>query len=127
MKFPLRCLFIASTFLSIVGCGKNEEAAAFKGPVTVAQAATVLDLSTFPLVEGSKPVWPRGVASLSYEGPGDVKSAFEFQRKKLISLGWKELPNGSITAQAASGMFSRKGFVLSVSVFPHSAGTMSIF
>ena len=34
------------------------------------------DLSTFPLIEGAKPVWPRGVASLSYEGPGDVTSAF---------------------------------------------------
>ena len=95
--------------------------------MTVEQAATVLDLSTFPLVEGSKPNWPRGVASLSYQGPGDVKSAFEFQRKKFDSLGWKELPNSSITQQSASGMFSKKGFLVSVSVFPRTPGTMSIF
>jgi hypothetical protein len=119
---------VASLFaIALGGCGKNEEAPAFKGPVTVEQAATVLDLSTFPLVEGSKPNWPRGVASLSYQGPGDVKSAFEFQRKKLLSFGWKELPNGSVTQQSASGMFSKKGFLVSVSVFPRSPGTMSIF
>jgi hypothetical protein len=113
--------------VGLSGCGKNEEAPAFKGPVTVEQAASVLDLSTFPLIDGAKPPWPRGVASLSYEAPGDVKSVFEFQRKKLAEQGWKELPNSSRTEQAASAMFARKGFVVSVSVFPHEAKTMSIF
>src|SRR5262249_9346420 len=47
-----------------------------------------------------------------------MKSVFEFQRKKLLSLGFKELPNSSITDQAASAMFGKKGFVVSVSVFP---------
>jgi hypothetical protein len=127
MKSTVRWLFVGFALISMAGCGKNEEAPAFKGPVTVEQAATVLDLSTFPLVEGSKPNWPRGVASLSYEGPGDVKSAFEFQRKQLLSRGWKELPNSSVTQQSASAMFSQKGFLVSVSVFPRNPGTMSIF
>jgi len=58
------------------------------------------------------------VASFSCEAPGDVKSVFEFQRTKLLSLGFKELPNSSITDEAASAMFGKKGFVVSVSVFP---------
>lgn len=121
-------LALAPLILEILsGCGKFEEAPAFKGPVTVEQAATVLDLSHFPLVERSKPVWPRGVASLSYEGPGDVKSAFEFQRKNLLERGWKELSNSSISAQGASAMFTRKGFLVSVAVFPRAVGRMSIF
>ena len=37
-------------------------------------------------------------------------------RKKLD--GWKELPNTSVTSQGASGMFSRAGFVVSISAFP---------
>jgi hypothetical protein len=124
LRFLLGCALIW-----IVGsCGKNEEQAAFKGPVTVEQAASVLDLSKFPLVDGAKPPWPLGVASLSYQAPGDVKSVFEFQRKKFLALGWKELPNSSLTEQAASAMFARKGFVVSVSVYPRGEPkTMSIF
>src|SRR6266404_7428294 len=127
MRLSLRCLLSSCALLWIAGCGKKEEAPAFKDPVTVEQAATVLDLSKFPLVDGAKTSWPRGVASLSYEGPGDVKPAFEFQRKKLSELGWRELPNSSVNEQAASAMFSKKGFLVSVSVFPRTPGTMSIF
>jgi hypothetical protein len=96
MKTPTHVLVAFAVSLVIAGCGKKEEAPAFKDPLTVEQAATALDLSKFLLVDGAKPVWPRGVASLSYEGPGDVKSVFEFQRGKLAELGWKELPNSSM-------------------------------
>jgi Trp operon repressor len=127
MKPALGWLLVGSGLLWIAGCGKDEEAPAFKGPVTVEQAASVLDLSKFPLMDGAKPPWPRGVASLSYEAPGDVTSVFEFQRKKLAAQGWKELPNSSLTEQAASAMFAHKGFVVSVSIFPREPKTMSIF
>jgi hypothetical protein len=112
--------------VSLSGCGKSDEQSAFKGPVTAEQAATVLDLSTFPLIDGAKPPWPRCVASLSYEAPGDVKTAFEFNRKKLVALGWTELANSSVTAQAASAAFAHKGFVVSVAVFPRESNTMTI-
>ena len=69
--------------MGLLECGKKEEEA-FKGPVTVEQAASVLDLSTLAVVNGSKPPWPRGIASLSYEAPGDVKSVFEFHRKEFL-------------------------------------------
>jgi len=111
-------LLFGALVIEISGCGKGgDDATAFKTPATVEQAATILDLSTFPVMDGAKRSAPR-VASFSCEAPGDVKSVFEFQRKKLLSLGFKELPNSSITDQAASAMFENKGFVVSVSVFP---------
>jgi hypothetical protein len=109
-----------ATAIGLGGCGKATEESAFKGPATPAQAATILDLSTFPVMEGV-PVTgaSKGVASLAYQAPaGDVKSVFEFQRKNFVSLGWKELPNSSVTAEAASAMFAKKGFVVSVSAYP---------
>lgn len=121
-----RCALVGFA-LVLASCGRNSEESAFKTPVTVEQAATVLDLSKFPIVEGAKPPWPRGVASLSYEAPGNVKTVFEFQRKNILSLGSKELPNSSVTAQAASAMFLKKGFLISVSVFPHETNRISIF
>jgi hypothetical protein len=115
----MRTCLLGCVLVCISGCGPKNTGESIKGPATVEQAARTLDLSTFPLIDGAKPPWPRGVASLSYAAPGDVKTAFEFHRKKLAAQGWKELPNSSVTAQAASGMFSRNGFIVSVSAYPN--------
>ena len=115
----MRTCLLGCVLVCISGCGPKNTGESIKGPATVEQAARILDLSTFPLIDGAKPPWPRGVASLSYAAPGDVKTAFEFHRKKLAAQGWKELPNSSVTAQAASGMFSRNGFIVSVSAYPN--------
>jgi len=115
----LLSLLLACALVSLSGCGPKNAGESIKGPATPEQAASILDLSTFPLIDGAKPPWPRGVASLSYAAPGEVKKAYEFHRKKLTGQGWKELPNSSVTAQAASGMFSRSGFVVSVSAYPN--------
>jgi hypothetical protein len=105
----------------ISGCGPKNKVAdePVQEPATVEQAARTLDLSTFALMDGAKPPWPRRVASLSYAVTGDVKTAFEFHRKKLAAQGWKELPNTSVTAQSASGTFSHNGFVVSLTVYPN--------
>ena len=91
-------------------------------PATVAQAAQVLDLSTFPLMDGAKPEHSRQVANLTYAATGNVKAGFEFHRKKLTDQGWKELPNSSVTDQSASAMFARNGFIVSLSVFSSGKG-----
>ena len=96
----------------------TSSADAIKTPATVEQAARILDLSTFPLPNGAKPPGSRQMANLSYVTTGDVKTAFEFNRKALLAQGWKELPNSSVTDQSASAIFSRSGFVLSISVSP---------
>ncbi len=113
----LGCLF---------GCGSKKGSAeettagdAIKTPATVEQAAQVLDLSTFPLMNGAKPPESRQVADLFYVATGDVKTGFEFNRKALVGQGWKELPNSSVTEQSASAMFSHNGFVVSLSVSLH--------
>jgi hypothetical protein len=91
----------------LFGCGAKNQAAddttsadAIKTPATVEQAAKVLDLSTFPLMDGAKPLESPQVANLFYLATGDVKTAFEFNRKALVAQGWKELPNSSVTDQS---------------------------
>jgi hypothetical protein len=117
--------FLVCALGCLFGCGQKNGAQddttsgnAIKTPATVEQAAHVLDLSTFPLVAGATRPGPRHVANLSYLATGDVKTAFEFNRKALVAQGWKELPNSSVTEQSASAMFSRDGFVVSLSVSP---------
>src|SRR5262249_59204832 len=119
-------ILVACAVGCLFGCGAKKGAAentdstdAIKTPATVEQAARVLDLSTFPLPDGAKPLESRHVANLSYLVPGDVKTAFEFNRKALVAQGWKELPDSSVTGEYASAMFSRNGFVIYVSISPH--------
>ncbi len=119
-------VFVVCALGCFFGCGAKNRAAddtdsadAIKTPATVEQAAKVLDLSTFPLTDGAKPLESPQLANLFYLATGDVKPAFEFNRKALLAKGWKELPNSSVTDQSASAMFSRNGFVVFVSVSPH--------
>ena len=119
-------VFAACVIGCLFGFGAKNQAAddttsadAIKTPATVEQAARVLDLSTFPLMDGAKPLESPQVANLFYLATGDVKTAFEFNRKALVAQGWKELPNSSVTDQSASAMFSRSGFVVFVTVTPH--------
>src|SRR6266436_621540 len=127
-------LCVSCALCCFFGCGSKNQAAddttsadAIKTPATVEQAARVLDLSTFPLMDGAKPLESPQVANLFYLATGDVKTAFEFNRKALLAQGWKELPNSSVTDQSASAMFSRSGFVVFVTVTPHGeAGSVQV-
>src|SRR5437667_8056532 len=129
----MRKVFAACVIGCLFGCGSKNQAAdnttsaeAIKTPATVEQAARVLDLSTFPLMDGAKPLESPQVAFLFYLATGDVKTAFEFNRKALVAQGWKELPNSSVTDQSASAMFSRNGFVVFVSVTPNGDGSLQV-
>ncbi len=126
-------VFVVCALGCLFGCGSKNQAAddmtdsdAIKTPATVEQAAQVLDLSTFPLMDGAKPLESRQVAYLFYLATGDVKKAFEFNQKALVGQGWKELPNSSVTDQSASAMFSRNGFVVFVSVTPNGDGSLQV-
>jgi hypothetical protein len=127
---PLTCFF-GAVLLGVSGCGhkgsENAAAESIKGPAKVEQAARILDLSTFPRMDGVKPVPQGGVASLSYSVAASVKTAFEFQRQKLAEQKWKELPNASVTDQSASATFARSGFTVSVLVSPSGTpGSVSV-
>jgi len=126
-------VFVVCALGFLFGCGAKNHAAddttsadTIKAPATVEQAARVLDLSTFPLVDGAKSAESRHVANLSYVAPGDPKKALEFQRKAFVAQGWKELPNSTISDESASAMFSRDGFVVSLSVIPFEATGVSV-
>ena len=129
----MKKVFVMCALGCFFGCGAKNRAAedttdsdAIKTPATVEQAARVLDLSTFPLMDGAKPLESPQVAFLFYLATGDVKTAFEFNRKALLAQGWKELANSSVTDQSASGMFSRNGFLVFVTVIPNGDGSLQI-
>ena len=117
----------------LFGCGAKTGTAddatsadAIKTPATVEQAAKVLDLSTFPLMDGARSAESRHVANLSYVAPGDAKKALEFNRKAFVEKGWKELPNSTITDYSASAMFASNGFVVALSVIPFEKSSVSV-
>ncbi len=126
-------VFLACALGCVFACGAKNRAAddttsadAIKTPATVEQAAKVLDLSTFPLMDGAKSAESRHIANLSYVAPGDAKKALEFHRKAFGAQGWKELPNSSVSDQSASAMFARDGFVVSLSVIPFEENGVSV-
>ncbi len=93
-------------------------AGAEKQPATVVEAAKVLDLRTCPVMEGATFPGGRTVAQLFYAVKGDVQKVYAFHEQSLTKAGWKALPGGYLSEQAASGTFARDGFKLSVSVMP---------
>jgi hypothetical protein len=132
-RIVMKKVVVACAVGCLFGCGAKNQAAddttsadAIKTPATVEQAARVLDLSTFPLMDGARSAESRHVANLSYVAPGDPKKALEFHRKAFGAQGWKELPNSTISDDSASAMFSRDGFVVSLSVIPFEATGVSV-
>jgi hypothetical protein len=87
-------------------------------PATVADAAKVLDLASFPLMDGVKIDGPRRLASLSYPAKGDSRGAYAFQKKALETKGWKELKDGYLSDMACNGVFGKAGYLVSVSTSP---------
>jgi hypothetical protein len=123
-RFPsvIGRVFALCAVVCLSGCGPkkagldNASEGPIQKPATVEQAAQILDLSTFPLMDGAKSDRARHLAHLTYAATGNVKAGFDFHRKALTAQGWKELPNSSVTEQSASAMFARSGFILSLSV-----------
>jgi hypothetical protein len=124
------------TFLvcAALGCGagnaERQTTGSYKPldkPATVDQAAQFLNLEKFPLLKGAKTPNCCRIASLSYEAPGNIQTAFEFQQKQLADQNWKELPNSLVNDQSASATFTRNGFMVSVMVYPASRpGTVMV-
>lgn len=123
LSLPHFATLLGGALVCISGCGPKGNTltdtteGSLKGPATVEQAAGILDLSTFPMMTGATAHRQRTVADLSYPVTSDVKTAFEFQQKKLLEKKWKELPGASVTDQAASSAFAQSGFIVSVSAY----------
>ncbi len=90
-------------------------------PASGYEAAKVINLTTFPLPEGTEAPRRRSIASLTYESAKGVQELYDFQKKTLTAQRWTELPGATVTAEYASGVFQRAGFTVSVSVTPLGA------
>lgn len=85
-------------------------------PAKVADATRLLDLSTLERMEGAEPAGQRNLAKLNYRVKSDIKGAYEFQKSKLASLKWREMPGTNVADTYASGVFTRGGFHVSITV-----------
>ena len=115
---PNAFLAFALIGIVVVAQASAAERTATARPATVADATRVLDLTTFPAMKGAKEPLSRSVSRLSYNVPGDCQTTFDFHRKTLTSMKWSEVSGSSVTKDYGSGMFTRDGFLASVSVAP---------
>lgn len=84
-------------------------------PATVEQAAKILDLRTFPVMEGAEVGSMRTLGMLMYEVKSPSKGAFEFQKAELVKRGFKEQPGGYSDAMTNTARFTKDGFNVGVS------------
>ena len=98
--------------------GQNSPDQQTAQPASAAQAASVLDLSQFPLVDPDGVPGSRVIASQYYSAKGKVKDVANKIRSGLQQAGFKELDGASITDDYASATFEHNGFSVSLSVSP---------
>jgi len=84
-------VLLAKGLLAVVTLAAQPPAAKAEAdqPATVAEAAGVINLESFPLLEAAKPPDLRRLASLDYVAKGDPRGAYAFQKQTLEARGWK--------------------------------------
>ncbi len=98
-----------------------------KPPATAEQAATVLDLATFPLVNAVGEANTRVIAAQSYKARGNVLDVAGQLRTALRTAGFEEQSGATFTDNYASGTYLRDGYVITLSVFSgNSPHTVSV-
>ena len=86
---------------------------------TVAEALKVFDPAKFSLLKSEKPVRHFRAGGFQYQAlDTDVKGAFEFHRKDLAKLKWKELPNSTVDDSSCSGTFSKDRYLITMMTMP---------
>ena len=138
LRSPLLAALLASTLLA--GCGGEgtprdgattvaSAAAKADGPAvaaTLAEARAVLDLTTLPLPEGAEVSAQATSAALSWRMRGEPEPVFTTQRAQMTAIGWQLQGDAQVYPQSASGVFSKDGHTLSLSVMPDRAGTVVV-
>ena len=87
-------------------------------PATVAEASSVLNLGSIPLMDGAKVLGPRRLAYLSYSAVGDPSRAFLWHASSLEADGWTKRPGGYQGAGSSTGVFSKAGYLVSLATNP---------
>lgn len=100
-------------------------------PASPEAAAKLLDLRTFPLLEGGKLVGlERTLSRLMYEAKATPAAAFEFQKKELARRGFTELKGTYTSAETNVAHFAKDGFTVAVSTSkayePEKAGFATV-
>ncbi len=116
---------VFTVFLLACGVVQSQDASKqFSEPATAAQAASVLDLSTFPMIDLD--VDPEGspsrlaIASQSYPAKGNVIDVAKKIQSALLKKGFTEGAGASITEAYASATYQGRGFTFTFTVFPGS-------
>jgi len=81
-----------------------------KAPATVEQAARVLDLSTFPLMDGAKSASRVTLPTFLTSRPAIRRKPWNSTGRRSARKAGKSLPNSTISDESASAMFARDGF-----------------
>lgn len=111
-RIPFAFVMCAST----IGAGALGQEPA--EPATTAEAARLLDLAAFPLMDGTEEPTARCLATLTYDAKASVADAHGYHRKALADRGWTELPDAQATDQYASATYRNGGHRLSLMITP---------
>lgn len=95
-------------------------------PATVAQAAAVLDLRTFPVPADAEEESERELGSVHYATAGTAEAVFKKVEDELIRRGWAVLPGKFASADNVSAGFAKEGFKLSASAYQVGPGKSGI-
>ncbi|MEI8212345.1 MAG: hypothetical protein WCI02_09360 [Planctomycetota bacterium] len=98
----------------------------FTNAASPADAAKQLDLSEFPLLDGSEAPSVQQVTSLAYQVKAGPKPAYGQVKKQLTDRGWKEESGSSVTDEYASGVFTKNGYHTSVTIMPSTPPDIAV-
>lgn len=87
-------------------------------PVTVAEAAKLLDLRELPFAGKIREEQHRTIAQAFYETESSISDAYKQLTEQLAKRGWKPLPDGTVTDQYASATYANGDALLSLSIMP---------
>jgi hypothetical protein len=110
--------FGALAFIGLASLDAQDATPRFVPPASPAEAAKQLDLAALPLLEGAEAPTVRQCTSLAYQVKTGLKSAYGQIKSQLTERGWKEGPDALVSEDYASGVFSKNGFVTSLTIMP---------
>jgi Leucine-rich repeat (LRR) protein len=95
-------------------------------PVSALEAARIIDLRTFPRLQGAQ-VQSQRLGNLTYTAPGTLQPAADFCVKNLTDAGWQEIPEARQSSKASgrehlSFVLVKQGHILSATIWPADNG-----
>ena len=95
-------------------------------PATAEQAAAVLNLADFPLVEGANESPNRDIAAQSYTARSTVKAAFGSLQESFAERKWMVMGDPYVSEDTCSLTLQKQGYVVTLVVFKQDPESVSI-